>query len=438
MQIYWFFFLIALVKAETKQSQCPPTASSIQPLLDKALMYGAAIVVVNANGIVYQETFGYDSPLNLSQRQPIDASNSVFLLASISKTFLPVAAMQMVEANRLNLDADINQYLSPILNVAHPQYPNVTITMRHLLMHASGIGVNPAVEIESYTLGDAFIQVNLGDVLTKYFNGTAGWLPIPPGNKTSYSNAGTNLAAFVIERLSGLRFEQYVQDRILKPLNITEKMGGYRLSNFDQKTLVPNYLYNESISAVLDGYLQRLNATAVGNSQWIHIPFHGSSLYASGYLRMSARGLSLFLQAFLNNFSMLLRNPSSIEQMLHISPQEAYPYPSTTKYGLIWNWVDIGRRRLVGHQGSLIGATNLMLANEKRNLGAILLTTGDISTATNHTMEAGTTMTSIMTQLFDCFEEKQNTATNQHAGSLFIWLMTGFLSFYVLNFSMIF
>jgi CubicO group peptidase (beta-lactamase class C family) len=263
MQIYWFFFLIALVKADTKQSQCPPTASSIQPLLDKALMYGAAIIVVNASGTVYQQTFGYDYPLNSSQRQPIDASNSVFLLASISKTFIAVAAMQMVEANRLNLDTDINQYLSPILNVVHPQYPNVTITMRHLLMHASGIGTNAAVEIESYTLGDAFTRINLGDVLKKYFNGTAGWLPIPPGNRTSYSNVGTNLAAFIIERLTEMRFEQYVQDRILKPLNITEKMGGYRLSNFHEKFLVGNYLYNESISAELDVFLQCVNASAV-------------------------------------------------------------------------------------------------------------------------------------------------------------------------------
>jgi hypothetical protein len=119
--------------------------------------------------------------------------------------------------------------------------------------------------------------------------------------------------------------------------------------------------------------------------------------------------------------------------MLHVSPQEAYPQASTTKYGLIWNWVDIGKRRLVGHQGSLIGATNLMLANEKRNLGAILLTTGDISTATNHTMEAGNTMTTIMTQFFDCFETSQNTATNQYVGSFFIWLITAFLSFYLRN-----
>ena len=142
---------------------------------------------------------------------------------------------------------------------------------------------------------------------------------------------------------------------------------------------------------------------------------------------MSAEGLGIFLQAFLNNFTTLLHNASSIEEMLHVSPQEAYPYPSTTKYALIWNWVDIGKRRMVGHQGSLIGATNLMLANAKRNLGAILLTTGDISTATNHTVEAGTTMINIMDQLFDCFEKNQNTASTQHVGSALIWLIITFL-----------
>ena len=263
MQVYWFFFLITFVKADVKLSQCPPTVESIQVLLDKALMYGAAIVVVDANGVVYKQTFGYDSPLNTSQRQAIDGSKSIFLLASISKTLIAVAAMRMVEANRLNLDIDINQYLPSDLRIVHPQYPNISITMRHLLMHASGIGANPSVELESYTLGDTFTQINLLDVLKKFFNDTTGWLPIPPGNRTSYSNAGSNVAAYIIERLAGMRFEQYVQDQILKPLGISEKTGGYRLSNFDPKSLVPNYLYNESISPQLDTFLKHFNATEV-------------------------------------------------------------------------------------------------------------------------------------------------------------------------------
>jgi CubicO group peptidase (beta-lactamase class C family) len=442
MQIYLLLFLIAWIKAETKQSQCPPTVSSIQPILDKALMYGTALVVVDANGMVYEQAFGYDSPLASTQPRAIDLSDSIFLLASVSKTFIAVAAMQMVEANHLNLDANINQYLAPDLNVVHPLYPNIPITMRHLLMHASGIGVNAAVELESYTLNDTFTQINLGEVLKKYFNSTSGWLPIPPGNKTFYSNAGTNLAAYIIERLAGMRFEHYVQEKILKPLGITDKMGGYRLSNFDQKHLVRNYLYNESISTGLDVFLKHLNATRVGDSRWIYIPFHGSSLYASGYARMSARGLSLFLQAFLKNFTTLLRNSSSVEQMVHVSPQESYPTGSPSEYGLIWNWITLGKRRLIGHQGSLIGATNIMLANEKRTLGAILLSTGDLSTNTSHSMEVGNALVSIMTQLFDCFEENQTittaTASNQSGAPSSIPLMIYLLSVYVFSFFVLF
>lgn len=148
---------------------------------------------------------------------------------------------------------------------------------------------------------------------------------------------------------------------------------------------------------------------------------------------MSAQGLGLFLRAFLNNFSTLLKNSSSVEQMLHVSPQENYPNPSNTKYGLIWNWIQIGTRRLIGHQGSLLGATNLMLANEKRTLGAILLTTGDISTATNHTIEAGNTMVTIMTQLFDCFENQNNTASIQYNNSTIIRLIIALVIFYHLT-----
>ena len=226
-------------------------------------MAGAAIVVVDRAGVVYEQGFGFDTPLFPSQRRLIDTSHSVFLLASISKTFISVAAMQMVEAKRLDLDTNINQYLSPALTVAHPQYPNIPITMRHLLMHSSGIGVNGAVEMESYTLGDEFTKTSLLEVMNKYFVGSEGWLPIPPGNRTFYSNAGTNLAALVIERLAGIRFDQYVQERILKPLGITEKMGGYRLAQFDPAHLVPNFLYNESLSEQLDVALARFNTSQV-------------------------------------------------------------------------------------------------------------------------------------------------------------------------------
>ena len=145
---------------------------------------------------------------------------------------------------------------------------------------------------------------------------------------------------------------------------------------------------------------------------------------------MTAQGLGLFLRAFLNDFSTLLQSPSSITEMLHISPQEGYPQPTTSsKYALIWNWVELGGKRFVGHQGSLLGATNLMLANEKRTLGVVFLTTGDLSTATNHTGEAGNTLVTVMTDFFDCFERRAVITSNQGIVSFSLWLMGTLLIF---------
>jgi CubicO group peptidase (beta-lactamase class C family) len=251
------FFIIALIKLDATESQCPPTTESIQQLLDEAYIPGAAVVVVNTTEIIYQQGVGYHSPPISEQRQSIDPSSSIFLLASISKTFIAVAAMQMVESNLLNLDTDINQYLSPLMKIVHPHYPNVTITTRHLLSHTSGIGLNRVLQDEHYLPGDSFTQTNLGDVIQKYVSDNASWLPIPPGNITYFSNIGTCLAAFIIERLVGISFEQYVQNKILKPLGIDEKKAGYRLSNFEdnKKSLVDHYIYNASW---LETYQQRM------------------------------------------------------------------------------------------------------------------------------------------------------------------------------------
>ncbi|CAF1299163.1 unnamed protein product [Rotaria sordida] len=94
---------------------------------------------------------------------------------------------------------------------------------------------------------------------------------------------------------------------------------------------------------------------------------------------MSAHSLGIFFQSFLNNFSILLHNSSSMEEILYVFPQESYSNISDTKFGLIWNYKNYSGRYLVGHQGSVPGTTTSMMANEKRNLGVIILTNGDIT-----------------------------------------------------------
>jgi CubicO group peptidase (beta-lactamase class C family) len=267
MQLHWCLLLFTVVKAEGNQYQCASTVSMIKPLMDRAYMGGAALIVVNASDIIYDQSIGFHSPLISNERQQIDTSSSIFLLASISKTFVSVAAMQMIEINRLHLDVDINQYLQPVMNVVHPHFPNFVITTRHLLTHTSGIKTNVMEELEHFSIGDRYVEANIAQVLKKYLNNAENWLPVPPGNKTSYSNVGINVVAFIIERLTGVSFEQYMHENVLKPLGITARMGGYRLSNFNEKktNLVDHYLHTEPSSSIGQMFTNQLNASPVGS-----------------------------------------------------------------------------------------------------------------------------------------------------------------------------
>ncbi|CAF1385452.1 unnamed protein product [Rotaria sordida] len=347
--MFWFFFLIALIKADSIELQCPPATASIQRLLDEAYIPGASVIVLNRDEILYQKGIGYHSPPIPEQRQPMNAVSSIFVLASISKTFIAVAAMQVVELNLLNLDEDINKYLPPRMKIIHPYYPNAIITTRHLLTHTAGIGVNLAEEYKFYLPGDDFTKTNLGDIIEKYLSYNNSWLPVPPGhNITSYSNIGASLAAFIVERVANMSFEEYVQEKILKVLGIDKKDAGYRLSNFQDKKeyLVGHYIYNAS-------WLQTFQHMVDNSSDWLYVPFYGISRYPAGYLRMSAYSLSLFFQSFLNNFTKLLHNLSSVEEIIHVAPQTSYLNMSDSKYGLMWYWKVIGGRRLIGHEGSV-------------------------------------------------------------------------------------
>jgi CubicO group peptidase (beta-lactamase class C family) len=122
--------------------------------------------------------------------------------------------------------------------------------------------------------------------------------------------------------------------------------------------------------------------------------------YPSGLLRMSAHSLSIYLQSFLNNFSSLLSNLSSFEEMIRVPTD----YNSEVQFGLIWHWRNFKGKRFIGHRGAMPGITNLMMVNEKRSLGVILLSNGDITKDDNSSIKVYETLTNLLTQLFDCFE----------------------------------
>lgn len=243
--VYLLTFLITV----TSKSNCP-NRQMIEKSLQDVHIPGAAILVVNATDILYKQAFGYHS---LLPKKLMDVNKSIFSLASISKTFISVAVMQLVEKNLVDLDEDINQYLSePQRKIFHPNYPNYSITLRRLLSHSSSIAVDEKLQNAVYQPGDsAFLKETLADMCFNTSSpNSSNWLPRPPGNVTLYSNEATSLAALVVERVTKMPYEHYIVENIFKPLNMDIEKLGIRLTDFsNEDELVRHYAYimNESL-----------------------------------------------------------------------------------------------------------------------------------------------------------------------------------------------
>ena len=95
--------------------------------------------------------------------------------------------------------------------------------------------------------------------------------------------------------------------------------------------------------------------------------------------------------------------------MLHIFPQESYMNISDAQYGLIWFWKTYGKRRLLGHTGSVPGITTVMVTNEQRNIGLIVLTNGDVTRGDAQAIQVRNTIGELTNELFDCFETNPNS-----------------------------
>lgn len=235
--------IIALLITVSSGSNCL-TRQSIEESLKKVYIPGAAIIVVNSTDILYEEAFGYQS---LLPEKSLDIERSIFPIASISKTVIAVAVMQLVEQKRVDLDTDVNEYLDlPSRAIYHRNFPNSSITLRRLLSHSSSIAVNGALQGSFFQAGDSVIDnQTLTEFCLKYLNwNTTNWLPRPPGNATHYSNEGTTLAALVVERISNMSYDQYVKEKIFKPLNVTSDKIGVRLKDFADNThFVEHYAF---------------------------------------------------------------------------------------------------------------------------------------------------------------------------------------------------
>lgn len=195
-------------------STAPPiNAETVEAFFDIAfdvqrldhLLVGATVSVVHEGRVLFQRGYGW---ADLEQRVPVDPERSLFRIGSISKPFIWTALMQLVELGRVDLDAPVEQYI----DFAIPDTFDEPIRVWHLMTHTPGFE-------ESY-LGFAAIDADAVKPLDEALETLMPARVWEPGRFAAYSNYGSALAALVVERASGMPWEEYVETEILHPLDL--------------------------------------------------------------------------------------------------------------------------------------------------------------------------------------------------------------------------
>ena len=173
--------------------------------LDTGDIAGAVVVVVKDGQVLTQRGFGY---ADMKTRKPVDPDTTLFRPGSISKLFTWTAVMQQVQAGKLDLDRDINDYL----DFKIPPAFGKPITLRNLMTHTAGFE-----ETAKYLIATKLADNRPLDAALKR---SVPARIYAPGSTASYSNYGASLAGYIVQRVSGEPFEAYVQRHIFAPLGM--------------------------------------------------------------------------------------------------------------------------------------------------------------------------------------------------------------------------
>jgi CubicO group peptidase (beta-lactamase class C family) len=178
---------------------------AVEALLEAHDVAGGTVSVVKDGELFFAKGYGL---ANAEEGTVVDAGTSMFRIASISKLFAWTSVMQLWEQGKVELDEDVNTYLDFEIPPTFPE----PITLTHLLTHTAGFEDRAR---GLFAVGEEDM-VPLAEVMAQNIPARV-W---PPGEVSAYSNYGAGLAGYIVERVSGLPFEEYVEQNIFSPLGM--------------------------------------------------------------------------------------------------------------------------------------------------------------------------------------------------------------------------
>jgi len=322
---------------------------------------GLAVGVVR-HGLL--ESFCAAGFADIAAQRPV-TPDTVFRIASISKTFTAVAVMQLWERGLVDLDGPANDYLrSYRLIQANPNWRPATV--RHLLTHTAGIPewVHPARMVNSGWFGESFDLRDRLPPLAEYYRGGLR-LTVEPGTICTYSDHGFATLGQIVEDVTGQELDGYLRENIFEPLAMAD--SDLRRSERIRAHLATGYRLGSK------------GPEALTDRQWITAA--ASSIYSTP-LDM-ARYVSALVGDDTGRQGVILK-PETLAMMFQAHYQ---PDPRIPGMGLSFFRLDMGGHPAVEHQGVLPGFNSQIFLAPTDGVGVVAFTNGSRNAATWLTAE---------------------------------------------------
>jgi len=335
-----FLPLLLVLATLLTASAASPIGDALKPFVEQGELAGAVALVASKDKVLAVEAVGFADRAT----QRVMKTDAVFWIASQSKPITGAAVMMLVDEGKLSLDDAVEKYLpefkgqqldagkgpdgKPMLKApAHP------ITVREVLSHTSGLPFKSAAEqptLDGLSLRDAVLSYAKTPLIFE------------PGTKYTYSNAGINTAARLIEVLTGQSYEAFMDARLFKPLGMKDT------------TFWPNA---EQISRLATPH--KVNAAKTGletnRISQLRYPLNGPGRYPmpAGGLFATAADVAKFCQMVLNNGELNGKRYLSAQAVKEMTSRQT-PASLKENYGLGWS-----TGPTFGHGGAL--ATNMSI-----------------------------------------------------------------------------
>ncbi len=335
------------------QKPGPTDPAELEAFLDELLgrqlkeyhIAGAAVSVVKDGKLFFAKGYGY---ANVAKGTPVDPEQTIFAIGSVGKMFTWMAVMQLVEQGKLDLDADINRYLDFSIPATYPQ----PITLKHLMTHTSGF--------ENRLLGsivpDARDLVPARDWLISHMSTRVR----PPGDYAGYANYNAMLAGYIVARVSGVPYDQYIQEHIFSPLGMVHSTLQSPMPSDLRAHASLGYTYKDGLFQPHPDYVPQ------------------PAVLPSGMHRATVTDMARFMIAHLQDGRYSDANTAEVRILKQATAQQMHsmlftPDPSFrgTAYGL-FDFSDNGQRPL-GHTGYAEYMNGLLLLVPDQNLGVYVI-----------------------------------------------------------------